>query len=85
MSIICYDILLYLRENKATKILSARTVADMLGESDAIAEYSSSAVYSAIDLLLGQKFIARGVRVGNAQTFFITQLGLNHLDEALPD
>lgn len=81
MSAICYSILSALQEGNNNAILKAVTVAAIM-EMDDVRGVSSGAVYKAIDVLLGRQFIARGVKVANANTFFITKKGVEHLSAA---
>ena len=84
MSTVCYGILTGLREDDNTAILKAVPIAAIM-EFEAVRGTSSGAVYKAIDVLLGRRFISKGVKVANANTYFITKAGIEHLNAACGD
>ena len=75
LTLTAYSILLYLKENGKTKILMSCPVSELADKCN----MSEAAAYRAIDILLGCKFIALGVQVGNKRTYYITEAGLEHV------
>lgn len=80
-SLTSYSILTLLAKENKTAILASMSIADMLDSPD-LDSVSQATLYSNIDMLLGSKLIARGVKVKTANTFYITEAGLKHLADA---
>ena len=73
-----YDVLIGLYTNDRNAVLHSATVAEIIDMVDA----SQSTVYATIDNLLGANYIAEGVRVQQAKTYYITAAGVTHLIKA---
>ncbi len=79
---IAYDILAYLVDNKATVIMSAEAISEMM-EDPKIGVVSTGTIYKIVNELWGVGLVAQGAKKGTANTYYITQAGIKHLSEAL--
>lgn len=81
-TMLAYDILGYLIDSKATIIMKAKTVAEMMMEPE-IGAFSIGTVYKIVNELWGSGLIAQGVKIGTANSFYITQKGIKHWNAAV--
>lgn len=76
-----YAILIHLIEAEAVNKLSGETLLSIKGDAE-LASYSESCIYKTIQKLLERACVARGVKVGKAETFYISDAGMDSLKEA---
>lgn len=81
LSVTAYGMLFHLADNEKTAILKSSSIAEIM-EDPELGQMSPGTIYRTIDILLGQGYIEQGVRVGTANTYFITKKGLEHLEQA---
>lgn len=81
LSLTAYDILMLLVAEDKTAILNSMTILEMI-ENPKLNGVSQGTIYTGIDYLLGSGYVARGVKVKTANTYYITKEGLQHLADA---
>lgn len=81
-TMLAYEILSYLIDSKATIIMKAKTVAEMMAVPE-IGSVSTGTVYKIVNELWGSGLIAQGVKFGTANSFYITQKGIEHWNAAM--